>query len=56
MANHEYECPRCLNRYTDKESEDYGVDPKCPVCGSLAVESVDGCQDIFDVLRTGSGG
>ncbi|NQT73627.1 MAG: hypothetical protein HQ553_12800 [Chloroflexi bacterium] len=56
MLSHEYECPRCLNRYTDKESEKYGTDPNCPVCGSLAVESVDGCLDSFDVLRTGSGG
>ena len=56
MMGHKYECPRCLNRYTDKESDDYETDPKCPVCGSLAVESVDGYQDLFDVLRTGSGG
>ncbi len=56
MENHEYECRRCLNRYMDKESDKYGIDPKCPECGSPAVEPVDGCQDTFDVLRTGSGG
>lgn len=56
MDNQEYECRRCLNRYSENDSDQYGVDPKCPVCGSLALEPVDGCQDIFDVLRTGSGG
>ncbi len=55
-SDHEYECRRCLNRYIDKESYKYGIDPTCPECGSLAVEPVDGCQDMFDVLRTGSGG
>ena len=56
MLSHEYECKRCLNRFIDSEEDKYGTDPNCPVCGSLALESVDGCQDMFDVLRTGSGG
>ncbi len=56
MLTHEYECSRCLNRYIDKEPANHGVDPKCPVCGSVAVVQVDGCQDMLDVLRTGSGG
>ena len=56
MSSHEYECPRCLNRYTDHEVEGAGVDPSCPVCGSVSVQLVDNCPDLLDVLRTGSGG
>lgn len=56
MDSHEYECRRCLNRYIDSDPDEYGIDPKCPVCGSMALDQTDGCQDKFDVLRTGSGG
>ncbi len=56
MGNNEYECRRCLNRFTHDDDRCYHENPECPVCGSTALDESQGSADDMDVLRTKGAG
>ena len=55
MASQEYECQRCMTRFTETDDEG-GLNPKCPICGSTAVEAAGNNIDMIDVMVNSGGG